>query len=255
MSKPRSPLWARRLFGQATGDLQRVIPPALAQAHLRARNAHDAAEMESLDTYGHTLDVVQYVELAEAVMKIPGARRAKLGRHDVAVLRDAAFYPLRFAADRRTAVERARVRRPVSFQRLRLFTAHGPEPMQPALDPSLEVAVPPEVREAFPDLGEGTKLVVVVYASSVESGILTNHWGYGELTTRGLIKWHKLSRMALAQRARDEVETSPSKVQSVPAPTRSFDDGEMPQIGYPRARQQKLASGDSPSPGPEGTNG
>jgi hypothetical protein len=179
-------------FGGNAAFLREVIPQALVAAHVRARQGHDGAGLTTLDVYGHGLAVVQFEEMANWIAALDGARMVKLHRYYLAVLNGWVFYPWRYADDNVTKIEEAQLRRPVSMLRRRLFAAHGPEPRQPALDESLELPTMEELHQAFPQLGEDTRLCVIPYACSVNSGVLNVAWGEAELHSNdGSLTWHR----------------------------------------------------------------
>ena len=179
-------------FGRNADRLREVIPQALVAAHVRARLGHDGAELSTLDVYGHGLAVAQFEELANRIATLDGARLAKLHRYHLAMLEGWVFYPWRYADDNLTEIEKAHLRRPVSMLRRRLFTAHGPEPRQQALDESLELPTSEELRQAFPQLGDGTRLCVIPYSCNVNSGVLNVAWGEAELHFEdGSLIWHR----------------------------------------------------------------
>jgi hypothetical protein len=177
-------------FGRNTAKLREVIPKALVDANVRAREGHDGAKLATLDVYGHGLAVAQFEELANQIAALDGARMVKLRRYYLAVLDGWVFYPLRYADDNLTPIEKAQIRRPVSKLRRQLFAAHGPKPRQPALDESLEFPTAEELHEAFPQLGEDTRLCLVAYACNVNSGVLNAAWGEAELHADGSLTWH-----------------------------------------------------------------
>lgn len=80
--------WARAALGNAAAELAEAVPLGLQQAHEISLRAHLTAEMESNDTYGHTLKVKQFKCLEEAVRDIEGVeiRRPAGGRWDLVVI-------------------------------------------------------------------------------------------------------------------------------------------------------------------------
>lgn len=239
--KPPTARWARRHFGPGAADLRSAVSGALARAHMRALAAHEAGEMTDRDTYGTTLHVAQYEELARALNSWPGATVTRLGRHPLVIINGLVLYPWRYSADGNRPLSQARLRLPVSNRRTRLFKAHGPAPMQPALDPSFEPPTPAELLEAFPELGQGTRLVLIAYACSVDAGVMHRYWGEAELRDRGGVVWHN-----------GEVIPAPTTHQHPPAqgegggltlvsprPTNPpsgggrFYDGDLPELTFP----------------------
>ncbi|WP_345499948.1 hypothetical protein [Nocardia callitridis] len=126
-----------------------------------------------------------------AVMSIAGARVARFGSYELPVLADKVFFPLRYADRSGVPVERAGLPLPVSEQRERLFGAHATEVErpQPYLDESWADFDLPEHFEAFPQLGDGTELIVVAYACNLEAGLLNIEWGRAEHLGGGELLW------------------------------------------------------------------
>jgi len=202
------------------------------------------------DTYGTTLHVTQYEELAHALAPIDGAHVVRLGRHPLVIPNEAVLYPLRYS-NGLAPVGQARLRRPISLRRIRLFVAHGPEPMQPALHPDFELAEVSELKEAFPEIGEGIDLILIAYACSLESGVMNPYWGEAELANRGRILWHVGEPLPDSGQQDGGSAAGPSAVRPVPTGPagpeggtgRRFDDGKLPEFDFP-ARPRKV---DEPS--------
>ena len=191
---PPPPRWSRRWFGDEAALVHRH-PGRAGHGPQAGPGAHDGGEMETKDAYGTTVFVKQYEELSKVIASVEGGRTTRLGRHPLGIYNDFVFYPWRYAADGVTSVRGARFRLPLSFRRKRLFVAHGPEPMQPALHPDFEMPYVEELRQAFPELGDETKLVLIAYASAVDTGVLNAFWGDAELTATGEVRWHHLSKL------------------------------------------------------------
>jgi len=245
------------LFGENTTQLRKVIPEALREAHVRARRGHDAAQLATLEVYGHGLACAQFEELARRIGGLDRARLAKLYRYWVAVLDGCVVYPIRYADDSVTEPTAARVRRPVSGLRRRLFTAHGPDPLQPSLDESLDLPTTDDLRAAFPQLGEDTRLIVVAYACNVDGGVLRAAWGEAELhTDDGSLTWHRLEPLRLPEQevAEDTRPSAPVTVGggiSAAGPSsvsRRFD--EAPEPSPVLAPRTNLSPSSEPQPTP-----
>ncbi|WP_020580109.1 hypothetical protein [Actinopolymorpha alba] len=183
--------WAGRVFGAQVETLRERIPRALAAAHARARDAHDSAGTLSRRVYGTALWERQHAELIAAITPLEGARVATLGGYQLAVLAGHAFFPLHYADRVGIAIDKARLRKPVSDQRVRLFGAHGAEVAhaQPLLDETWADLYPAQSYPAFPQLGADTQLIVVAYACSMESGLLNLGWGQAEHRGDGELEW------------------------------------------------------------------
>jgi hypothetical protein len=200
MNLQRGADWADVAFGNDVHDLRRRVPVALAAAHARARAGHDATTSTSRRVYGNGLWEFQYEELARELLVIDGSRIAKFGGYQLVVFADHVFFPLRYTDRAGVPIERARLERPVSAQRERLFGAHSPEieRVEPFLDEAWEELAPPDEHEVFPQLGPDAQLVVVAYACNLEAGVLQVEWGMAEHVSDGELRWGQHSTLPLA---------------------------------------------------------
>ena len=191
--------WADAAFGDDVHRLRQRIPLALATAHTRARAGHDATSSTTRRIYGNGLWEFQYEELVRELLTIDGAKVAKFGGYQLVVVADHAFFPLRYTDRAGVPIGRARLQRPVSPQRERLFGAHAPEvePNEPFLDEAWEQLDPQEEYESFPQLGEGAQLVVVAYACNLEAGVLHVEWGEAEHIGDGELRWGEHTALPL----------------------------------------------------------
>jgi len=190
--------WASEAFGEQVDELRERIPAALAEAHRRARAAHDAGQARANRVYGTALWDFADDELVEAIRTVEGAKVARFGAYELAVVNGKVLYPLHYS-EKAEPVERARLRKPVSPTRQRLFGAHAPEVADPHpyLDEAwadLELAVS---YEPFPQLGRDAELVVIAYACNVEAGLLHVEWGYAEHIGDGELRWGAHSPLPL----------------------------------------------------------
>lgn len=183
--------WAAEVFGEHVDVLRERIPAAFAVAHVRARAGHDAARSRKLRVYGTTLWECQHEELVSAVVSIDGAKVAKFGGYELPILSKRVLFPLRYADRSGVPVENARLPVPVSQQRERLFGAHAPEVERPHpyLDESWADLDLPTDYEVFPQLGDGTELIVIAYACSLEAGVMNIEWGQAEHVGDGELLW------------------------------------------------------------------
>lgn len=192
--------WETGAFGENAATLRERIPQALVAAHLRARASHDAARSKKLRVYGTTLWECQHEELVSAVLSIDGAKVAKFGGYELPVVAQKVLFPLRYADRSGVPVERARLPLPVSQQRQRLFGAHAPEVERPSpyLDESWAELDLPEDYEVFPQLGDGTELIVIAYACGLEAGVMNVEWGQADHLGGGELLWGEHTSLPLA---------------------------------------------------------
>ena len=183
--------WSVDAFGEHVDVLRRGIPRALAAAHTRARAGHDATQSKNLRVYGTALWEFQHEELVAVTTSIVGTRVAKFGGYELPVVADHVLFPLRYTDRTGVPVERACLPLPVSRQRQRLFGAHAPEIERPNpfLDDSWAELDLPADYEVFPQLGDGTELIVIAYACSLEAGVLHVEWGRAEHVGGGELRW------------------------------------------------------------------
>ena len=190
--------WAGEAFGERVDELRARIPAALVEAHRRARAAHDAGQAKDNRVYGTALWDFAHDELVDAIRTIEGARVARFGAYELALVAGKVLYPLHYS-EKVEPVERARLRKPVSPTRQRLFGAHAPEVADPHpfLDDSWGKLELSASYEPFPQLGRGAELVVVAYACNVEAGLLHIEWGYAEHIGDGELRWGAHSPLPL----------------------------------------------------------
>jgi hypothetical protein len=154
--------------------------------------AHVNGGLESNDTYGATMYVAQYEQLAAEAAGIPGVSIRKPkgvgGRFDLVVCEypPVVLYPWRYATDTAMPRERARFRRPVSDLRKTLLslnetTINGQLTFDQAVrDPEELEAELAEEEAMLAQLAELGQVVFVGFACN-PSGIFDLGWGDVEL--------------------------------------------------------------------------
>jgi len=192
--------WAKAALGSMALDLSEAIPLGLQQAHEISLRAHLTAEMESNDTYGHTLKVKQFKCLEEATKDIDGVeiRRPAGGRFGLIVIPETnvALMPWRYSKNRRDLRERSRLSTPVSDVKQALLGLNtSPVPRQLTLDDLTEDydlleqrwEEEREVDEQFSRFGR----VVVVGFGSNPNGLWGIGWGDLEIVdvVSGEVRW------------------------------------------------------------------
>lgn len=202
MSEPKPSTWARARFGDATSEVAQAAHRAIHQAHNIALAAHLSGGLESNDTYGATMYVAQYEQLAAEAAGIPGVsiRKPKgvRGRFDLVVCEHppSVLYPWRYATDKAAPRERARFRRPVSELRKTLLslndaTINGQLTLDQAVrDPEELEAELAEEEAMLAQLAELGQVVFVGFASN-PSGMFDLGWGDVELLDEqtGAVHW------------------------------------------------------------------
>jgi len=202
VSEPKPSAWAQERFGDGAGDLARAAARAIRKAHDRALVAHLGGGLTSNDTYGVTLHVAQYEELAAECGDLPGVSMRKpkgvRSRFELVVHDDppVVLYPWRYATD--TAVSRDRAKLwPVSDIRRSLLSLNAsalPDQLtleQAELDPAELEAQLAEEQALLEQLASFGHVVTIGYASNPERGMFELGWGDVELLDEetGLVAW------------------------------------------------------------------
>jgi hypothetical protein len=203
VDEPKPSAWGRERFGDAADDLARAAVRAIHQAHDRALAAHLRGGLSSNDTYGVTLHVAQYEELAAECRDLPGVsiRRPRdvRGRFDLVVRSDppVVLYPWRYATDNALSRDRAKLRPPVSDLRKSLLSLNAsvlPDQLtldQAELDPEELEAQLVEEQALLDQLASRGQVVTIGYASNPNGGIFELGWGDVELVNgkTGEVRW------------------------------------------------------------------
>ena len=210
MDELKPSAWARARFGGVTGDMARAVARAMHQAHGLAMDAHISSTLRSNDAYGATLHVTQYEQLAEFARDIPGVSIRKPTdvrcRFGLVVLDNppVVLYPWRYATDKSTLREKAKLRPPVSDLRKTLLTLNANTISdqltldQAERDPEELEAELAEEQAVLEQLAKFGQVVTVGFASNPAGGIFDLGWGDVELVaeeTGGVIwrHWEQLS--------------------------------------------------------------
>jgi hypothetical protein len=195
---------ARERFGERAGHVCAALMGALHQALTDAQNAHKEGKSKKLFTFGSTQATRRYECIVEALKEMDGVQtiKPKGSPHELVVLDGNLIYPFRYAKDSSTPIQRARVtEKKVSGLIAELFTFYGPDPQQPSLfDPADDDAEDDAAEERTPvltTLPEGTRLVLLAYASNDRSGVLNAWLGEGELGHRGCVQWLRVEQLPL----------------------------------------------------------
>jgi hypothetical protein len=183
--------------------MARAVAKAIYQAHDRAMAAHVSGMLESNDTYGVTLHVAQYEELAAEARDIPGVLIRKprdvRGRFPLVVRDDppVVLYPWRFTKDKAIARERAKMHPPVSDLRKTLLALNTDTISdqltldQAEMDSEQLEAELAEEQAVLAQLARLGRVVTVGFGSNSSSGIFELGWGDVELIDEetGRVMW------------------------------------------------------------------
>ncbi|MFG2058520.1 hypothetical protein ACGFI9_31300 [Micromonospora sp. NPDC048930] len=242
MKRSVSP-WARERFGERAAHVLSALVDALHRALADAQDAHKVAKSKKLFTFGAAQASRRYECIVEALKDLDGAQviKPKGSPHELVVLDGNLIYPFRYAKGDNVPIQRARVTdRKVSGLISELFACYGPEPEQPSLfDQPGDGSETPERSPVLTTLPEGTRLVLLAYASNDRAGILNAWLGEGELGNRGHVRWlrGRYEQLPLAS----PISGAAVAHGSIPAPRLTglvggvaagprFDDGVMPAV-------------------------
>lgn len=204
MSELKPSAWAQARFGGGAGDMARAVARAIHQAHGLAMDAHISSTLRSNDAYGATLHVTQYEQLIEFARDIPGISIRKPTdvrcRFELVVLDNppVVVYPWRYATDKSTLREKAKLRPPVSDLRKTLLTLN-PNTISDQLtldqaerDPEELEAELAEEQAVLEQLAKFGQVVTVGFASNPAGGLFDLGWGDVELVDEetGSVIWH-----------------------------------------------------------------
>jgi hypothetical protein len=210
VSEPRSSTWAQERFGEIADDLARAVARAIYQAHDVAMSAHISGGLQSNDTYGVTLHVAQYEQLAAETEGLPDVsiRKPKgvRGRFDLVIIEDRriVLYPWRYATDKSVLREKARLRPPVSDLRKTLLalnenTIDGQLTLEQAeIDWEQLADELAEEQAMLDELARLGRVVTVGYASNPGGGVFDLGWGEVELVDEetGRVVWRHWEQLA-----------------------------------------------------------
>jgi hypothetical protein len=213
---------AEACFGAIAADLLQAMSRAIYQAHGLALDAHISGMLQSNDTYGATLHVAQYeqlVEMARDISSVSVGRPADVRcRFELVVLDEqrVVLYPWRYATDRTTPREKAKMRQPVSDLRKTLLALSGNTVNgqltfdHAALDPDELEAQFAEEALVLAQLAEFGQVVIVGFASS-PAGLFDLGWGQAELIdeSKGTVKWTHWEQLPPAERGSGTGVTAP----------------------------------------------
>jgi hypothetical protein len=193
---------AQECFGPNAAELLRAVSRAIHHAHGQALDAHISGGLRTNDTYGATLHVAQYEQMVDMTRDLTGVsirRPVDVNCRFELVVRDeqmVVLYPWRYAVDRATRREDARMRPPVSELRKTLLALTANTiPMQLTFEHAALSAEELDAQFAeeeliLAQLRKFGQVVIIGYASSPD-GLFDLGWGIAELVDedRGTVKW------------------------------------------------------------------
>jgi len=242
--------WARERFGDRAAHVRAALVDALQRALANAQDAHKISKSRKLFTFGAAQASRRYECIVEALREMDGAQviKPKGSPYELVVLNGNLIYPFRYSKDSNTPIQQAKVtEKKVSGLIAELFTFYGPEPQQQSLfDRPGEDAEATERTPVLTALPEGTRLVLLAYASNDHAGVLNVWLGEGELGERGRVQWlpGRYEQLPLSSPASGG-EDRGDGLAGPPGPTHGprltgpasgaaavprFDDGDMPSV-------------------------
>jgi hypothetical protein len=236
--------WARQRWGERAGHVRAAVVNALHGAVADAQDAQKVSKSRLLFPFGVTQAARRYECIVDALAQMDGAQvvKPKGSPHELVLLEGNLLYPFRYAKKENVPVQRARISdRKISALIREMFERFGPEPSQPGLfehgdDPD------PDRQLVLTSVPEGTRLVLIAYASNDRAGVINAWWGEAELVDRD-VRWlpGRYEQLPLAAaNASGKGVTAP--LTSVPGPRLTgaasgvaeasprFDDGAMPAV-------------------------
>lgn len=172
--------------------MRAAVVDALHAALSDAQDAQKVSKSRLLFPFGVTQAARRYECIVDALKQMDGAQvvKPKGSPHELVLLDGNLFYPFRYAKAENAPVQRARISdRKISGLIREMFQRFGPEPSQPGLfedDAAADSADRPLVLTSVP---EGTRLVLIAYASNDRAGVINAWWGEAELVERGHVRW------------------------------------------------------------------
>ena len=200
MTEPEASPWEKERFGAVAAELRAGVARAIQHAHQLAVRSQLSSELDTHDAYGHVIYPWQFELLAALAQDIPGltARKpagSKGSRFDLLVVGNVVIYPWRYAKDRRTHRQDARMKPISGIRRSVLSLGQQSVDRQLSIE-SIEVpedelsAAYEEEVSVLQQLADRARTVVVGYASNPENGVLALGWGDLELVDdAGAIRW------------------------------------------------------------------
>lgn len=193
--------WSSEAFGPDAPAVMWEIARTLHHAHRKMVDAHTAGELETLHLYGHINRKV-LEELPRRLKDLGGVRAVPVRGYRFVIVRGWLLYPVR-CGEKYVEARKLKLPPPVSKTRRLVFQEFGPEPLQPALSPELDLLAPEEDEPpSLPEVLEALKgevlIATIAYTSNLNAGIIQAYCGQAELLagTRDL-RWHGIQPIDL----------------------------------------------------------
>ena len=209
-----------------------MVVEALAAACSQSQGAQDISRARKKVPFGGSLWTLQFQELADRIAaKLPDRHRvAELDSYSLAVVNNYVLYPVRSVNVRSIKAQDAKVRKPVSKLRRKMFAAIGPKPYQPGLWPAqLAEEAAKDMRTLITRLGPDTHLAVISYVCDYKAGLTDIYWGEAELNVHdGASTFHDGEALPLVSAA--SAVSGRRSASGSTHPSRTFDGGDLPEI-------------------------
>ena len=247
-SLPPMSTWASARFGETTAEPVRDgVVHALLETQSNAEQAHRVARPSTLHTYGFTVWRCQFDRFVDFVGSLDGARLIKPpgSSYHLVVIGGNMLYPFRYASDLRKSVKDASLRQPVSELTHRLFKTFAKRSRM-----YQEELFSIELHRAVEIEGVDS-LVLVPYACNADAGLLAAYWGEGTLCADGTIAWADgMPEPLPIHLPGDDGQRTPRTQPDNDGP-KPFNQGEEPNLDFPRRRPGTLPSSEKDQPEPE----
>ena len=184
--------WARQRWGERAAHVRAAVVDALRTALADAQDAQKVSKSRLLFTFGVTQASRRHECIVDALKQMDGAQvvKPKGSPHELVLLEGNLLYPFRYAKKENVPVQRARISdRRISGLIREMFERFGPEPSQPGLFDEDDESDPSDRPLVLTSVPDGTRLVLIAYASNDRAGVINAWWGEAELVERGHVRW------------------------------------------------------------------
>jgi hypothetical protein len=188
-----NPKWLHDYLGERADEATELFAESISAAHDRARDAQDASRLRQRNPYGNTMWLAVHDEFVRRVGRVTGASsyRPRRAPYALTSLNRTLIYPIRHASDLSAPFERARFK--VTPLRRDLLNIPRHASRQQAFD---FAAIADD--EAWLDHEPATnevhadRVLLVLYVSNPEAGLIALAVGDGAFLTDGTIAWAHL---------------------------------------------------------------
>jgi len=218
------PKWLYEYLGESASEIVGLFGESISGAHERASDAQEVSGLRQRNPYGNTLWLAVHDELFQRVGRVAGAStyRPRRAPYSLTSVNRTLIYPLRHGSDLSVPFEAARFK--VTPLRRDLLNLPHHSASQQAFDFASisdddiwsEPAITPATARA-------ERVLLVLYVSNPEAGLLALALGDGAFLTDGTIAWAHLDVIDLGTyKAGPQAVVTGSEL-------RRFDSGQAPE--------------------------